>query len=710
MWFIMLTNSFNNLINTIKKLQYFKKLKIIMLPIILFTIGIFYISLQLINGNFDHFILTLVYILLFSNRITRFLYKIPYLRGIAISYKNLENYALVHNTDDLFWKKSLLEHSKDKKLNKGRWLVFKWILSQIPLAIIISIFTTFMSPIVYAFWRSGGKYTIFFLVVQLIKAVANAFIISFILNILFILLIILPILIFKWCSLSDTQIKAQITINEKLFKSDYNIRFAAISYIIFGTFLLVSFNMDWVDLKLLSEFFELNGTGIKYSIYTGSELMNMVFRNNYASLILLGITGIFFIYGVSLLLKKIKFKVVVSSKNCLTIFDFNWLNIVLNPLRYFSVLIINLFSTILIGLFFVSILFFPYYLGIPKIFRPGIFIFFVITIAFQLFHEDLFESKSKKILKIISYIIMFVFLGIGLYKFNFIIKNKEVLANNNNIQFNSIFDGIKFYLFENDGPPIPLNSNNSKTSILIPAGWYLSGEVGNLLYDDISNVLNSDTTKGRWQYLSNFEIGKYEVSTEEYEEFLKDTIQLFQHKYCDKNEPKNKSHFPSYWFEINHLPPGTLSKTNESERYPVVGVDWYDAYSYCKWADGRLPKTSEWEKALRGANGKYWPWGDTKTFMAFSNLGSNTSGDEEDIFDMLAPIGVFPKDKSYWGIFDLAGNVSEWCLNNSDSRNDSQPIRGLNWDYSDYTDSPATFLTVEKKTFRAAWLGIRLVK
>ena len=159
--------------------------------------------------------------------------------------------------------------------------------------------------------------------------------------------------------------------------------------------------------------------------------------------------------------------------------------------------------------------------------------------------------------------------------------------------------------------------------VFIPAGPFVQG-----------------TTQGgfnerpeRTVILEGFWIDRWEVTNHSYMEFVEQT---------GHRKPGPPSRYAKRLAQLR------------GPNQPVAYVSWYDADAYCKWRKKRLPREAEWEKAMRGIDGRLWPWGNSPRVHK-ANLGGG-----EDGYEATAPVGSFPLDRSPFGVHDGFGNLMEW--------------------------------------------------
>lgn len=161
--------------------------------------------------------------------------------------------------------------------------------------------------------------------------------------------------------------------------------------------------------------------------------------------------------------------------------------------------------------------------------------------------------------------------------------------------------------------------------------------------------------------LSTFWIDVFEVTNEQFQEFVVDT------QYKTTAELSGNSFV---WNDQKHLleevkgaewenPTGPNSSIKTIMKYPVVQVSWIDAETYCRWKGKRLPTEAEWEKVARGSNGWTYPWGNEWCPDCLNFSLEFAPGPSE--------IGQYPTGIGPYGNYDLLGNVFEWVSDWYDS-------------------------------------------
>lgn len=220
------------------------------------------------------------------------------------------------------------------------------------------------------------------------------------------------------------------------------------------------------------------------------------------------------------------------------------------------------------------------------------------------------------------------------------------------------------------------NPKDGYEMVRIPRGEAIFGTGTD---DPYFNESSTDREKPQFKAdISEYYIGVYSVTNGQYLKFVKET----------GHRPPDQATWGTSVWKDGKFP-------EEKVNHPVVCVSWHDAKAYCDWAGLTLPTELQWEKAARGVDGRIYPWGnkwDANKLRNLNNAGSETTCAVDD----------YPQGASAFSIFNMSGNVWEWCEDwyqkdayeryarkdlTSPNRGESKVLRGGSW----HGDNPLPF-------------------
>jgi formylglycine-generating enzyme required for sulfatase activity len=188
---------------------------------------------------------------------------------------------------------------------------------------------------------------------------------------------------------------------------------------------------------------------------------------------------------------------------------------------------------------------------------------------------------------------------------------------------------------DDDVTPECVGESVSVGMVLVPAGNFWMGCNSERHFCIVEE--NADNQPYHEVYLDAFEIDRTEVTVSEYRE----CAEADECEWPRRGEDSNM-------YEQDH------------DDHPVNYVSWYDAESYCSFRGKRLCTEAEWEKAARGTDGRFFPWGDE---VANCSRGVFSGADHTLCTNGgTMAVGLRPAGCSPYGVLDIMGNVFEWVF------------------------------------------------
>lgn len=189
-----------------------------------------------------------------------------------------------------------------------------------------------------------------------------------------------------------------------------------------------------------------------------------------------------------------------------------------------------------------------------------------------------------------------------------------------------------------------------------------------LIPGGVINVSNTGSNDGRLRErsvkISSFYLSKYPVTNQQFQHFI-DAQDGYANPYWWQF-----SDYATAWFE-EHLEP--LPSRYESDERPRENVNWYEAVAFTRWLSHAtnqnitLPRVAQWQKAAQGDDDRFYPWGNV-----FHESYCNTHESE---IKSTTSVDRYDKGVSPYGVYDMSGNVWEWCIDKIDPEEGSFDFR-----------------------------------
>jgi formylglycine-generating enzyme required for sulfatase activity len=229
----------------------------------------------------------------------------------------------------------------------------------------------------------------------------------------------------------------------------------------------------------------------------------------------------------------------------------------------------------------------------------------------------------------------------------------------------------------------PVTNSLGMKLALIPAGTFTMGS------PESERGRSADEKQHEVEIKEPFYLGVHEVRIRDFRAFAEDAGYKTE---AEKAGEKNT------WKDL---------ADTQTEDHPISKVSWNDAQAFCAWLSKkegknyRLPTEAEWEYACRaGTKTRYYSGDDVESLRGVGNAGSSST----------TPVGEFKANA--FGLYDMHGNVYEWCQDLYEKGKTDRVYRGGGYDWCDDPERHcrSAFRGRYEPSARYHWLGFRVAR
>ena len=237
---------------------------------------------------------------------------------------------------------------------------------------------------------------------------------------------------------------------------------------------------------------------------------------------------------------------------------------------------------------------------------------------------------------------------------------------------------------------------NGVELVLIPEGWFWY----TVSVDTHLLPVGTRPYREVRVWLDSFYLAKYEARARDLLRFMNagaasaQTLErqaAVKHILVPPDEPKPPE------CTLRHMPDGSWERLDPRQNLPATDLSWALATEFAAWMGLRLPTEAEWEKGARSHDKRSFPWGNAYPDDTYGRFDWAREGCNQEAVD------AYPKGRSPYGLYNMAGNVSEYVADWFNQGFDDALKDGVRNPPLALDGSPAPYETPQKINMGGGW-------